>query len=126
MGQQVGHFRYLPLMLPNPRGYTRLLICSVPLPSDPKPLLCIDLALPMGWFNSSDLFYTTSITVKGMAVISFLTETKHVLVYTLTSDIYHTSPAPTSTNARLQYDDVYMDDINCLPQGDPMQQQRVT
>ena len=46
-----------------------------------------------------------------MAVISFLSETKPVLVYTPTSDIYHTSPAPTATDTRLQYDDIYMGDI---------------
>ena len=42
-----------------------------PLPSDPHPLLCIDLVLPMGWVNSPDLFCASSETVTDLANKAF-------------------------------------------------------
>ena len=41
-------------------------------------------------------------------------------------DSYRTIPAPTGSPERLQYVDVYMDDLNCLTQGGPSQQRRVS
>ena len=36
------------------------------------------------------------------------------------------SPPPPTSETRLQATDVYMDDLNCLAQGSPAQQRRVT
>ena len=42
-----------------------------PTPSDPDPLICIDIVLLMGWVNSLDLFCSTSDTVTGIRNVSF-------------------------------------------------------
>ena len=97
-----------------------------PLPSDTEQLLCIDLVLPMGWVNSPDLFCATSETVADLANIAFQSDLQITHPYSPTSTLYHCAPSPTAGPDRLQYVDVYMDDLNCLTQGDDHQQQRLT
>ena len=97
-----------------------------PIPSDQEPLLYIDLVLPMGWVNSLDLFYATSKTVIDLANIAFRSNLQISLTYPSTANLYHSSPSPTAGPDRLQYADMYMDDINCLTQGDNQQQRHLT
>ena len=98
----------------------------VPLiPLDPEPLLCIDLVLPMSWVNSPDLFCATSETVTDEANITFLSDLTPQLSYLPTAGLYKAFPAQPAGPSRLQYADVYMDDINCLTQGDQTQQRRL-
>ena len=96
------------------------------LASDPDILLCIDLVLPMGWVNSPDLFCSTSETVADVANQLINQPNTPVPIYGPTSDLYHTVSSPTASPSRLQHADVYVDDINCVAQGDALQQQRVT
>ena len=96
-----------------------------PLPTDPHQLLCIDLVLPMGWVNSPDLFCASSETVTDLANTAFRSELDPA-PYQPTADLYTATPSPSAGPHRLQYADVYMDDINCLTQGDVHQQRRVT
>ena len=96
------------------------------LPSDPDVLICIDLVLPMGWVNSPDLFCSTSETVADIANQLLSQPETQTPIYGPTKDLYHTVTSPTASPSRLQYADVYVDDINCLAQGDAVQQQRVS
>ena len=89
-----------------------------PIPSDPKPLLCIDLVLPMGWVNLPDLFYATSETVTDESNKAFRSVSTTKLPYLPTVGLYKTLITWTASPSRLQYADVYMHDINCLTQGD--------
>ena len=98
----------------------------LPIPSDLEPLLCIDLVLPMGWVNSPDLFCATSETVTDVANIAFRSDLQTQPPYPPTAGLYQPFPSPSAGSNRFQYADVYMDDINCLTQGDEQQQQRVT
>ena len=96
------------------------------LSSDPAVLLCIDLVLPMGWINSPDLFCSTSETVADVANQLINQPDAPVPSYGPTRALYHTVSSPTASPSRLQYADVYVDDINCVTQGDALQQQRVS
>ena len=96
------------------------------LPSDPDVLLCIDLVLPMGWVKSPDLFCSTSETVADVANQLINQPDIPVPSYGPTNNLYHTVTSPTASPSRLQYADVYVDDINCVTQGDAEQQRRVS
>ena len=98
-----------------------------PIPLDPEPLLCIDLVLPMGWVNPPDLFCATSETVTNQSNITFCSDSTPQLPYYLpTAGLYKAFTAQPVGPSCLQYADVYMDDINCLTQGDQIQQRRLT
>ena len=97
-----------------------------PLPSDTEILLCIDLVLPMGWVNSSDMLCAASETVADMANGYILDPTSAFKIYPSTARKYSTEPAPTASSARLQCTEVYMDDLMSATQGDMKQQQRVS
>ena len=98
-----------------------------PIPSDPKPLLCIDLVLPMGWVNPLDLFCVTSEIVTDQANIAFCSDSTPQLPYYLpTAGLYEAFIAQPAGPSRLQYADIYMNDINCLTQGDQIQQRQLT
>ena len=96
------------------------------LPTDTDVLLCIDLVLPMGWVNSPDLFCSTSETVADIANQLINQPDTPTSSYGPTHNLYHTISSPTASPSRLQHADVYVDDINCVAQGDALQQQRVT
>ena len=72
----------------------------------------------MGWVNSPDPFCATSETVADLANIAFRSDLQVSLTYPPTANLYPSSPSPTAGPDCLQYADVYMDDINCLTQGD--------
>ena len=80
----------------------------------------------MGWVNSPDLFCATSDTVADLVNIVFRSDLQVPLAYPPTANLYDNSRSPTTSPDRLQYADVYMDDINCLTQGNSHQQQRIT
>ena len=80
----------------------------------------------MGWVNSPDLFCATSETVADLANVAFHSDLPLTRTYSPTATLYHCAPSPTAGPDRLQYVDVYMDDLNCLSQGDSLQQQRLT
>ena len=80
----------------------------------------------MGWVNSPDLFCATSETVADLANIAFRDDLLVPGTHPPATMLYHSAPSPTAGPDRLQYVDVYMDDINCLTQGDDQQQQRLT
>ena len=79
----------------------------------------------MGWVNSPDLFYNTSETVADISNQPFTQLHIPVSSYGSTRDLYHTVSSPTAFPSRLYHVDVYVDDINCVTQGDALQQQRV-
>ena len=97
-----------------------------PLPTYISTLLCIDLVLPMGWVNSPDMFCAASNTVADVANCYLLDPTSAFTVYPPTAGTYYLAPYPTASAARIQYVDVYMDDLNCATQGYVGQQQRVS
>ena len=88
------------------------------LPTDISTLLCIDLVLPMGWVTSLDMFCAASETVDDVANGYLLNPTSAFTIYLPTSLTYSLDPSPTASSTRLQYVDVYMDDLNCTTQGD--------
>ena len=91
---------------------------------DPKPLMCINLVLPMGWVNYSDLFYATSETVTDvtmpssyqrqtpLGLCSYIRPLPHLSLpyyYFITPSVYiH-----------------YIDGINCLTQCNQTQHQQL-
>ena len=97
-----------------------------PLPSDTSFLLCINLVLPMGWVNSPDFFCAASETVVDITNDKITSSPPDLVAYGPTKALYSTAPHPQASEARLQCADVYMDDLICLAQGSPEQQQRVT
>ena len=97
-----------------------------PLPSDIPTLLCIDFFLPMGWVNSTYMFYVASETGVGVDNGYLLDPTSAFEIYPPTSGTYSLATSPTSSAARLHYVDVYMDDFNCDTQVDVGQQQRTS
>ena len=95
-----------------------------PLPTDISTLLCIDLVLPMGRVNSPDMLYAASETVSDVADGYLLDPTSSFEIYPPTAVTYSLDPSPPASAARLQYVDVYMEDLNCATQGDVGQLQR--
>ena len=96
---------------------------SPPLPGDTKILLCIDLVLPMGWVNSPDMFCAASETVVDMANGYILDPTSAFLIYPPTATKYSSAPALTTSSARLQCTEVYMDDLLSATQDNMKQKQ---
>ena len=96
------------------------------LPEDTYLLLCIKLVLPMGWVNSPYFFCSAYKTVIDDTNIYALDPDSTFVVYTPTDGTYKTSNGKTASTKRLQYVDIYMDDLLCAAQGDPAQQQCVS
>ena len=84
-----------------------------PLQTDTPNLLCIDLVMPMGWVKSPDMFCAASETVADIANGYLLDPTSAFESYPPTAGTYSLAPSPTASSARLQYIDVYLDDLNC-------------
>ena len=80
----------------------------------------------MGWVNSPDMFCAASETVADVANGYLLDPTLAFDIYPTTEGAYCLATLPTSSSARLQYVDVYMNDLNCATQGDVGQQQRTS
>ena len=80
----------------------------------------------MGWFNSLDLFCSISEIVKDLANSYFTDPNIPVPLYHLTANLYHTTPSHTSSSVCLQYDDIYMENINFIIRGDKNQYHIVT
>ena len=97
-----------------------------PLPSDTTIILCINLVLPMGWVNSPDMFCAASETVADIANGYILDTTSAFLIYPPTANTYTMAPDPTTSSARLQCKEVYMDALLSTTLGDMKQQQRVS
>jgi len=97
-------------------------ILCLPFPLDPSPLICVDLVLPMGWVNSPDYLCSASETVADITNRYLLDPSSTFTVYPPTSSSYHTTTSSTASSSRLQYVDIYTDDLLCLVQGDPLQQ----
>ena len=95
-----------------------------PLPTDTSTLLCIDLFLPMSWVNSPDMFCAASEIVADVSNGYLIDPTSAFTIYPPTAGTYSLAPSLTASAARIQYLDVYMDDLNCATQGDVGQQQR--
>ena len=96
-----------------------------PVLSNTSRLLCIDLVLHMGWVNSPDLFFPASDTIVDNTNAYALDPTFTFAIYPPTAEVYHTSAAPPASPNRLQYANVYMDDLLCADKGGAAQQQRV-
>ena len=80
----------------------------------------------MGWVNSPYLLCTASETVADVANGYLLDPTSAFTIYPPTAGTYSLSPPPTDSVARLQYVDVYMDDLNCATQGYMGKQQQAS
>ena len=125
----MGHIRCLPLLQSqSSRHWIFHLCCTPPLPSDPDSFLYIDLVLRMGWVNSPDLFCSTSETVVDLINTYISNLYKYFKTYPPIANLYYNaSPSPTFALAtHLQYINVYVNDINCLTQGNSIHQRRVT
>ena len=79
----------------------------------------------MGWANSPDLSRVTSETVTDVANVAFRSDLQTQLPYPPTAGFYQPFPSPSAGPNRVQYANVYMNDINCLTQGDEQQQRRL-
>ena len=100
-----------------------------PLPSNPTILICIGLTLLMGWVNSPDLFCSALETVADNSNGYALDPSSAFALYPPTAGAYKTADDQTSPPpplGRLQYIDVYIDELLCPTQGDPTQQQQVS
>ena len=93
------------------------------LPDDPTVIICIDLVLPMVWVKSPNFFCSVSETVSNNSNSYALDSSSTLSVHSLTARAYYTADAKTASSGRLQYVDVYMDDLLCAAQGDPTQKQ---
>ena len=82
--------------------------------------------MPMDWVNYPDLFFLASETVADVANSYLLDPNSALKIYPPTVGTYSLAPSPTDFSARLQYADVYMDDLICSTQGDVGQQQRAS
>ena len=80
----------------------------------------------MGWVNSPDMFCAVSETVADVANGYLLDLTLAFEIYPPIEGTYCLAALPTSSSARLQYVDVYMNDLNFVTQGDVGQQQRTS
>ena len=72
-----------------------------PVPSGTSCLLCIDLVIPMGWFNLTDFFCSASDIVADNANAYALEPTSHFAIYLPTYKVYHTTAAPSASPNRL-------------------------
>ena len=79
------------------------------------------------WAGSAppDLCCATSETATDVANTYISNPATVFNTYRPTNGIYRTQPAKEASAERLQYIDVYMDDLNCVAQGGPAQQHRV-
>ena len=93
-----------------------------PLTTEISTLLCIDWVLPMGWVKYPDMLYAARETVADVANGYLLDPTSAFEIYPPTTGTYSLPPSPTASADRLQYVDVYMNDLNCATQGDVGQQ----
>ena len=66
--------------------------------------------------------YTASETVADVNNGYLLDPTSDFEIYPHAAGTYSLDPAPTASAVRLQYIDVYMDDLSCATQGDFEQQ----
>ena len=90
-------------------------------------LLCINMVLPMDWLTSPDFFCAASDMVTDNANVYALDPDSNFLVYPPpTAGAYKTANSATASPNRLQYIDVYMEDLLCASQENPTQQQRVS
>ena len=64
------------------------------------------------------MFCATSEIVAEVANGYLLDPTSVFEIHPLTAGTYSLDPSPNSSAARLQYADVYVDDLNCATQGD--------
>ena len=65
----------------------------------------------MGWVNSPDYLCSASETVADVANINLHEPSSKFTLYSPTTDMYPTTPNPSASLNRLQYVDVYMDDL---------------
>ena len=72
------------------------------------------------------MFCAASETVADVANGYLIDPTYAFKIYPPTAGTYSLAPSLTTSAARLQYVDVYMDDLNCATQEDVGQQQRVS
>ena len=72
----------------------------------------------MGWVNSLDMFCASLETVVGIANGYLLDPISAFEIYPPTAGTYSLALSPTASAARLQYVDLYMDDLHFFTQGD--------
>ena len=80
----------------------------------------------MGWVSSSPFFCTASKTAADLDNAYLDDDRLPTPEYGPTLGTYSTAASLPASAWRLQATDVYMDDLNCLAQGSPDQQHRVT
>ena len=80
----------------------------------------------MGWVISPDMFCAALETVADVANGYLIDPTYAFKIYPPTAGTYSLAPYPTDSAARLQYMDVYMDDLNYATQGDVGLQKRTS
>ena len=80
----------------------------------------------MGWVNSPKLLCAASETVTDNANIYDMDPDSTFVVYPPTAGAYKTANGATTSTDRLQYVDVYMDDLIGSVQEDPVQKQRAS
>ena len=97
-----------------------------PLPTEISTLLCIDLVIPMGWVNSPDTFCMASETIADVANGYLIDPTSSLTIYLPTAGTYSLALSLTAFASRLQYVDVYMDELTCATQGNVGQQQHTS
>ena len=64
------------------------------------------------------MFFAASETVADVDNGYLLNPTSAFTIYPPTSGTYSLDPSSTASASRIQYMDVYMDDLNCTIQGD--------
>ena len=97
-----------------------------PPPTDISTLLCIDLVLPMGWVNYPDMFCAALETVAGIDNGYLLNPTLAFEIYPAIAGTYSLATSLTSSTARIQYVDVYIDNLNYTTEGNVGQHQRTS
>ena len=80
----------------------------------------------MGWLNSPEMFFAALETVAEVTDVYLLNPTSAFEIYPPMAGTYSLASSLTTSTYRLQYVDVYMDDLNCASQGNVDQQQRAS
>ena len=82
-----------------------------PLPSNTSLLICIDLVLPMVWVNSPDFFCSASKTVTNNENVYMLDPTSPFAIYPPTAESHHTYAHHLVSPNRMQYINIYIEDL---------------
>ena len=107
---------------PNGKSLTPSTGASCACPISKSILICICLVVLIIWVNSPNSFCSALDTVSDNVNGYALDPSLALAVYLPMVRAYKTAEALTAPTGRLQYVDVYVDDLICVAKGEPAHQ----